>query len=173
MQNIPEKRGTGRDHGHGGKLLKHNAYSAGIDYRGKGFLDTAFDAEEQKALIRTRVENRPNRPYGTDSGNDTEDFLFLLSNDEVFSSDTAVRNGFFASNDYDDPAKRFRSTMYAKCMVQKDPPGDSVFDRLTDAYGCAWGTSVLVASGLRRSCSSSAVSAFFVFSEMVAFSCGI
>ena len=90
--------------------------SAGIDYRGKGFLDTAFDAEEQKALIRTRVENRPNRPYGTDSGNDTEDFLFLLSNDEVFSSDTAVRNGFFASNDYDDPAKRFRSTMYAKCM---------------------------------------------------------
>ena len=90
--------------------------SAGIDYRGKGFLDTAFDAEQQKALIRTRVENRPNGLYGTDCGNDTEDFLFLLSNDEVFSSDTAARNGFFASTGYDDPAKRFRSTMYAKCM---------------------------------------------------------
>lgn len=90
--------------------------SAGIDYRGKGFLDTAFDAEQQKALIRTRVENRPNGLYGTDCGNDTEDFLFLLSNDEVFSSDTAVRNGFCASNDFDDPAKRFRSTMFAKCM---------------------------------------------------------
>ncbi len=90
--------------------------SAGIDYRGKGFLDTAFDAEQQKALIRTRVENRPNGLYGTDCGNDTEDCLFLLSNDEVFSSDTAARNGFFASTGYDDPAKRFRSTMYAKCM---------------------------------------------------------
>ena len=65
--------------------------SAGIDYRGKGFLDTAFDAEQQKALIRTPVENRPNGLYGTDCGNDTEDFLFLLSNDEVFSSDTAAR----------------------------------------------------------------------------------
>jgi len=90
--------------------------SAGTDYRGKGFLDTAFDAEQQKALIRTRVENRPNGLYGTDCGKDTEDFLFLLSNDEVFSSDTAARNGFYASTGYDDPAKRFRSTMYAKCM---------------------------------------------------------
>ena len=90
--------------------------SAGIDYRGKGFLDTAFDAEQQKALIRTRVENRPNRLYGTDCENDTEDFLFLLSCDEVFNSDTAARNGFCTSDGYDDPAKRFRSTMYAKCM---------------------------------------------------------
>lgn len=90
--------------------------SAGIDYRGKGFLDTAFDAEQQKALIRTRVENRPNGLYGTDCGNDTEDFLFLLSNDEVFSSGTAARNGFYAASGHDDPAKRFRSTMYAKCM---------------------------------------------------------
>jgi hypothetical protein len=90
--------------------------SAGIDYRGKGFLDTAFDAEQRKALIRTRVENRPNGLYGTDCGDDTEDFLFLLSNDEVFGSDTAVRNGFCPSEGYDDPAKRFRSTMYAKCM---------------------------------------------------------
>ena len=90
--------------------------SAGIDYRGKGFLDMAFDAEQQKALIRTPVENRPNGLYGTGCGSDTEDYLFLLSSDEVFSSDTAARNGFCASTDYDDPAKRFRSTMYAKCM---------------------------------------------------------
>ena len=90
--------------------------SAGVDYRGKGFLDMAFDAEQQKALIRTRVENRPNGLYGTDCGNDTKDFLFLLSNDEVFSSDTAARNGFFAGSGHDDPAKRFRSTVYAKCM---------------------------------------------------------
>ncbi len=90
--------------------------SAGTDYRGKGFLDTAFDAEQRKALIRTRVENRPNGLYGTGCGNNTEDWIFLLSNDEVFSSDAAARNGFYAGSGYDDPAKRFRSTMYAKCM---------------------------------------------------------
>ena len=89
--------------------------NAGIDYRGKGFLDTAFTAAEQKAILRTRVENRPNELYGTDCGNDTEDRVFLLSNSEVFSSDTAARNGFYAGSGYDDPAKRFRSTTYAKC----------------------------------------------------------
>jgi len=88
---------------------------AGTDYRGKGFLDTAFSAGEREALVRTRVENRPNGEYGTDCGEDTEDLVFLLSNAEVFSSDTAARNGFYAGRGYDDPAKRFRSTMYAKC----------------------------------------------------------
>jgi len=88
---------------------------AGIDYRGKGFLDTAFTAEQQEAVLKTRVENQPNNAYGTDCGNDTEDYVFLLSNDEVFSSDTAARNGFYAGSGYDDPAKRFRSTLYAKC----------------------------------------------------------
>ena len=89
--------------------------SAGADYRGKGFLDTAFTAGEREAILETRVENRPNRLYGTDCGKDTEDRVFLLSNDEVFSSDTAARNGFYAGKGHDDPAKRFRSTMYAKC----------------------------------------------------------
>ena len=89
--------------------------SAGIDYRGKGFLDTAFSKEEQKAVIRSQVENLPNGRYGTDCGKDTEDRVFMLSNSEVFSSDTAARNGFYAGSGYDDPAKRFRSTMYAKC----------------------------------------------------------
>nr|AHF24738.1 hypothetical protein [uncultured bacterium Contig12] len=89
--------------------------AAGIDYRGRGFLDTAFTTAELEAILRTRVENRPNELYGTDCGKDTEDRVFLLSNDEVFSSDTAARNGFYAGNGFDDPAKRFRSTMYAKC----------------------------------------------------------
>ena len=89
--------------------------NAGIDYRGKGFLDMAFTAEERKTVMKFRVENCPNAAYGTDCGNDTEDFVFLLSNDEVFSSDTAARNGFYAGSGYDDPSKRFRSTLYAKC----------------------------------------------------------
>lgn len=97
-----------------------NSYSAeendaGIDCRGKGFLDMAFSAEQLEAIINTRVVNHSNKAYGTDCGNDTEDRVFLLSNEEVFSSDIAARNGFYAGNGYDDPAKRFRSTMYAKC----------------------------------------------------------
>ena len=88
---------------------------AGIDYSGKGFLDRAFTDTQREALIRSRVENGPNAAYGTDCGKDTEDYVFLLSNDEVFRSDTAARNGFYAGSGYDDPAKRFRSTMYAKC----------------------------------------------------------
>ena len=88
---------------------------AGIDYQGKGFLDTAFTAEQQAAVIKTRVENCPNDMYGTDCGNDTKDYAFLLSNSEVFSSDTASRNGFYTGSAYDDPTKRFRSTLYAKC----------------------------------------------------------
>ena len=87
---------------------------AGIDYRDKGFLDMAFTPEQQEAILRTRVENRPNVRYGTDCGKDTEDFVFLLSNEEVFGS-SGARNGFYAGNGLDDPAKRFRSTMYAKC----------------------------------------------------------
>lgn len=89
--------------------------SASIDYQKKGFISTAFTAEQLEAIINTRVKNQPNSRYGTDCGNDTEDRVFLLSNDEVFSSDTAARNGFYAGSGYDDPAKRFRSTMYAKC----------------------------------------------------------
>ena len=89
--------------------------SAGIDYRGKGFADTAFSEKEREALLAVRVRNRPNSRYGTDCGRDTEDFVFLLSNDEVFESESASRHGFFASTEKDDPAKRFRSTLYAKC----------------------------------------------------------
>ncbi len=89
--------------------------AAGVDYLGKGFADMAFTAAERTAILSARVENRPNARYGTDSGPDTEDAVFLLSNDEVFSSDAAARNGFYAASGHDDPAKRFRATMYAKC----------------------------------------------------------
>ena len=89
--------------------------SAGLDYRGIGFLDLAFTDAEREAVLQTSLENRPNPLYATDSGSDTEDRVFLLSCDEVFSSDTAARNGFYAGNGYDDPARRFRATLFAKC----------------------------------------------------------
>lgn len=89
--------------------------TAGIDYSGRGFLDKAFSDDEQQAVLLTDVENSRNSRYGTDGGADTEDYVFLLSNEEVFGTDIAARNGFYQKNGKDDPAKRFRSTMYAKC----------------------------------------------------------
>ena len=89
--------------------------AAGIDYRGRGFLDKAFSDSERKAVLITKVVNSPNSAYHTDCGEDTEDPVFLLSNKEVFESDDAARHGFYAASGKDDPAKRFRSTMYAKC----------------------------------------------------------
>ncbi len=86
------------------------------DYEGLGFADRAFTEEEREAIITSSVENLPNQSYGTSSGEDTEDKIFILSNAQVFESDIAGRYGFDASRDFDDPAKRFTSTAYAKFM---------------------------------------------------------
>lgn len=88
---------------------------AGIDYKDKGFVDTAFSDGEREAIVLTANENKPNDLYGTDCGKPTQDFVFLLSNEDVFNSDIAAQHGFYPKSGKDDPAKRFRSTMYAKC----------------------------------------------------------
>ena len=97
-----------------------NGYDAsanlqGVDYTGKGFLDQAFLPEEREAILTTHCDNPANKDYGTSSGKDTEDAVFLLSNAEVFEGPDAGKYGFFPGRDYDDPAKRFTSTVYAKC----------------------------------------------------------
>lgn len=98
-----------------------NGYGAeankrGTDYTGIGFIDKAFTPQEKEAILPVLCRNPANRDYGTDSGRDTEDRLFILSNEEVFEGENAGRYGFHAGRDYDDPAKRFTSTLYAKCM---------------------------------------------------------
>ena len=98
-----------------------NGYGAeankqGTDYTGQGLIDLAFTDEEREAVLPTQCRNLANRDYGTNSGGDTEDRLFILSNEEVFEGENAGRYGFDASRDFDDPAKRFTSTLYAKCM---------------------------------------------------------
>ena len=97
-----------------------NGYDAsanlqGVDYTGKGFLDQAFLPEEREAILTTHCDNPANKDYGTSGGKDTEDAVFLLSNAEVFEGPDAGKYGFFPGRDYDDPAKRFTSTVYAKC----------------------------------------------------------
>ncbi len=98
-----------------------NGYDAaaneqGTDYTGSGFIDRAFTDKERGAIVRTRCGNPANRDYHTDCGEDTEDYLFILSNEEVFEGEKAGAYGFHPSRDFDDPAKRFTSTLYAKCM---------------------------------------------------------
>ena len=79
------------------------------------FLDRAFSETERNSIELTSVENSPNAKYGTDCGPDTHDHVFILSNNEVFASSLAADYGFYAGSGIDDPARRFRSTLYAKC----------------------------------------------------------
>ena len=90
--------------------------SAGIDYSNSpsdSFFGTAFLPEEQQGIIPDAVENPKNSYYGTDCGNTTLDRVFILSSADVFSSEAAGRHGFYMGNGVDDPARRFRPTMYA------------------------------------------------------------
>ena len=121
-----------------------NGYGAetnrqGTDYTGTGFIDRAFTDREREAIVPALCSNLANRDYGTDSGRDTEDRIFILSNEEVFEGEEAGRYGFHASRDYDDPAKRFTSTLYAKCMGAwwspvDDYAGNSFWFMRTNGY---------------------------------------
>ena len=80
----------------------------------KGFLSKAFNENEGKAIVKTLIENKPNQDYRYPSGENTEDYVYILSNDEVFASDKGNQYGFYAASGHDDPAKRFASSTYAK-----------------------------------------------------------
>lgn len=62
----------------------------GYDYTSDNFLDTAFSANEQAAIVETTVVNDDNKDenYGTDGegGNNTTDRIFLLSIAEASNS---------------------------------------------------------------------------------------
>ena len=79
------------------------------------FYNRAFSDEERTAIETTFVKNPANPLYGTNSGPDTQDHVFILSNNEVFASSLASDYGFYAGSGIDDSARRFRSTLYAKC----------------------------------------------------------
>ena len=89
--------------------------AAGLDFKEESFYDQAFDDAEKEAILTADCVTPDNLDYGTDSGPDTEDAVFLLSNEEVYADPVAGEYGFYAGRGYDDPAKRFTSTMYAKC----------------------------------------------------------
>ena len=83
-------------------------------YDKSGFYNNAFSDKEKSAIVKTKIKNTLNEYYGTNGGSDTEDYVYVPSNAEIFSSDQAAENGFYEGSGVDDAAKRFRSTIYAK-----------------------------------------------------------
>ncbi|MBO7601608.1 MAG: hypothetical protein J6S94_01090, partial [Bacteroidaceae bacterium] len=79
------------------------------------FISRAFTTAEIDAIEVTDVKNDANYYFGTDCGPDTKDRVFVLSESETFSSPLAKEYGFSNSDSGNDPARRFRSTLYAKC----------------------------------------------------------
>ncbi len=88
---------------------------AQMDFAGESFYDQAFDENEKEAILSTTCVTPDNQDYGTYSGPDTEDHVFLLSNEEVYADPVSGDYGFYPGRGFDDPSKRFTSTMYAKC----------------------------------------------------------
>ncbi len=82
-ENVTWETSTMRSWLNGYDASSNTGGSSGTDYTGDNFLDTAFSAKEQNAIVETAVVNDDNKDdnYGTDGdgGNDTTDRIFLLS----------------------------------------------------------------------------------------------
>ena len=77
------------------------------------FIDMAFTEEEQQAIIRSDVANASNYYFDTACGSGTHDQVFILSEEEVFSSENAVRYGFQPSDAIGDYGRRMVPTDFA------------------------------------------------------------
>ena len=86
------------------------------DYSHKNFLNAAFSSEEKNAIKTTNVINDNNISYGTTGGNTTSDKVFLLSESEVYHTDTAEKYGFTKTDSIYDEARRSRCSTYAYSM---------------------------------------------------------
>lgn len=78
----------------------------------KDFYDSAFNSDEQKAIVKQTVLNEDNSNYGTKGGNDTEDKVFLLSMEEVLNQDY----GFCERDDLKSATHMVQVSDYAHAM---------------------------------------------------------
>ena len=90
--------------------------SYGRDYTKFNFINTAFTSSERSAIKTTEVVNDDNIEDGTAGGNDTSDKVFLLSENEVYNSNTAYSYGFTKSYSKYDEGRRCKSSTFAKAM---------------------------------------------------------
>ena len=98
-----------------------NGYSAkenlqGADYAGKGFIDRAFSASEKGAIVKSKLKNPGNDKTEISGGNDTEDYVFLLSEQEMWSTAWAASYGFVKDRTVADEARIAKASTYAKAM---------------------------------------------------------
>lgn len=80
----------------------------GIDYTSDNFINRAFTAGEQNAILQKTVENADNPDYGTEGGNNTSDKLFLPSISEM----TTPAYGFPSDPDEYADARKAKNTAY-------------------------------------------------------------
>ena len=98
-----------------------NGYGASVnqpktDYSRKNFIDSAFTSTQKNAIKTTNVVNNNNIDYGTAGGNNTSDKVFLLSESEVYNTDTAASYGFVKDYSTYNEARRSRCSTYAYAM---------------------------------------------------------
>ena len=98
-----------------------NGYGASVnppktDYSRKNFINSAFTSTQRNAIKTTNVVNNNNINYGTAGGNNTSDKVFLLSESEVYNTDTAEGYGFVKDYGTYDEARRSRCSTYAYAM---------------------------------------------------------
>ena len=80
------------------------------DYSSNNFIDTAFTAAEQSAILRTDVINEDNPYYDTEGGNDTTDQVYLLSVAEASNASY----GFDSNHRAKSKTREAKNTSYAK-----------------------------------------------------------
>ena len=98
-----------------------NGYVASVnqpktDYSRKNFINSAFTSTQRNAIKTTNVANNNNINYGTAGGNNTSDKVFLLSESEVYNTDTAASYGFVKDYSTYDEARISRCSTYAYAM---------------------------------------------------------
>ena len=98
-----------------------NGYGASVnqpktDYSRKNFINSAFTSTQRNAIKTTNVVNNNNINYGTAGGKNTSDKVFLLSESEVYNTDTAAGYGFIKDYSTYDEARRSRCSTYAYAM---------------------------------------------------------
>lgn len=98
-----------------------NGYGASInqpktDYSRKNFINSAFTSTQRSAIKTTNVVNNNNINYGTTGGKNTSDKVFLLSESEVYYTDTSAGYGFIKDDNTYDEARRSRCSTYAYAM---------------------------------------------------------
>lgn len=98
-----------------------NGYGASMnqpkaDYSRKNFINSAFTSTQRNIIKTTGVVNNNNIDYGTTGGKNTSDKVFLLSESEVYNTDTAAGYGFAKGYSTYDEARRSRCSTYAYAM---------------------------------------------------------